>query len=326
MFAGQLWSVNTLGGFMYADNLSAKLRMAVQPMVKFRQFCDIKDAAHQGLHKGQTFHWDVYSDVSAQGTTLTETNTMPETNFTITQGTMTITEFGQAVPYTGKLEALAEHKVTEIINKVLKNDALKAFDNAAAAEFNKTALRYSMTQDTGTYALTTDGTPTQTNSAPLGTAAVAHISTLMQERNIPAYTGSDYYAIALPTVFLPLQIALEGIQQYTPQGFGMIMNSEIGRYHNVRFVTQTHIGHSGMGYVAGDWTNGLSNWALFFGEDTVAEAIAIPEEVRAKIPTDFGRSQAIAWYYLGGFGLTHDSTNGYSPVANERIVMWDSAA
>ncbi len=30
-------------------------------------------------------------------------------------------------------------------------------------------------------------------------------------------------------------------------------------------------------------------------EDTVAEAIAVPEEVRAKIPTDFGRSKGIAW-------------------------------
>ena len=311
---------------MYADNLSKKLRMALQPMVKFRQFCDIKDAAHQGLHKGQTFHWDVYSDVSSQGTTINETNTMPESNFTITQGTMTITEYGQAVPYTGKLEALAEHKVTEIIDKVLKNDAMKAFDTAAAAQFNGCALRYSVTTSTATYTLDTGGSATRINSVALGTSFVAHISSIMQERNIPAYSGNDYYSIALPTTFLPLQIALESIQQYTPQGFGMIMNGEIGRYHNVRFVNQTHITASGMGTPAGAWTNGLSGWAVFFGEDTVAEAIAIPEEIRAKIPSDYGRSQGIAWYYLGGFGLTHDSTNGYSAVANERIVMWDSAS
>ena len=30
-------------------------------------------------------------------------------------------------------------------------------------------------------------------------------------------------------------------------------------------------------------------------EDTVAEAIAIPEEMRGKIPTDFGRSKGVAW-------------------------------
>ena len=40
--AGQVWSVNTSGGYMYALNLSRQLRMAVQPIVKFRQFCDVK--------------------------------------------------------------------------------------------------------------------------------------------------------------------------------------------------------------------------------------------------------------------------------------------
>ena len=64
--AGQVWSVNTSGGYMYALNLSRELRMAVQPIVKFRQFCDIKDAAHQGLNRGDTFHWNVFSDVATQ--------------------------------------------------------------------------------------------------------------------------------------------------------------------------------------------------------------------------------------------------------------------
>ena len=43
--AGQLWVTNTLGGYMYSDNLSKVLRSAVQPLVKFRQFADVKDAA-----------------------------------------------------------------------------------------------------------------------------------------------------------------------------------------------------------------------------------------------------------------------------------------
>jgi hypothetical protein len=36
MSAGQLWAVNTIGGYMYSDKLSKELRMAVQPLVKFR--------------------------------------------------------------------------------------------------------------------------------------------------------------------------------------------------------------------------------------------------------------------------------------------------
>jgi hypothetical protein len=54
--AGQVWVTDSLGGYLYSDNLSAELRTAVQPLCRFRQFCDVKDAAHQGLGKGDTFH------------------------------------------------------------------------------------------------------------------------------------------------------------------------------------------------------------------------------------------------------------------------------
>ena len=93
---GQVWVTDSLGGLMYSDKLSRELRMAVQPMTKFRQFCDAKDATKSRnpegnmLGKGDLFTWNVYSDVGDQGGTLTETTTMPESNFTITQGTLTV--------------------------------------------------------------------------------------------------------------------------------------------------------------------------------------------------------------------------------------------
>lgn len=66
--AGQVWLTNSLGGYMYSDSLSKVLRQAVQPLCKFRQFADVKDAAVQGKGKGDTFHWNVYSDIATQGT------------------------------------------------------------------------------------------------------------------------------------------------------------------------------------------------------------------------------------------------------------------
>lgn len=41
--AGQLWAISSLGGYQYSLELSDFLRTAVQPLVKFRQFCDAKD-------------------------------------------------------------------------------------------------------------------------------------------------------------------------------------------------------------------------------------------------------------------------------------------
>ncbi len=154
---------------MYSLNLSEKLRMAVQPLTKFRQFADVKDASQQGLNKGETFHWNVFSDVETQGGVLIETDTMPESQFTITQGTLTVTEYGNSVPYAGKLDDLAEQPVTEIINKVLKHDTKKAMDAAASAQFDATPLRVVPTGGTHVSAvdLTTDGTATATNNIAL---------------------------------------------------------------------------------------------------------------------------------------------------------------
>lgn len=313
--AGQLWVTDSLGGYMYSDKLSKELRYAVQPLVKFRQFADVQDAAAQGKGEGDTFHWNVYSDVATQGTTLVETSTMPETNFTISQGTMTITEYGNSVPYSGKLDDLSEHPVKEVIHRVLKNDAKKAFDNAAYAQFNATPLRVVPTSATATDAvtLTTNGTATGTNNVALGKDHVKAIVDLMKERNIPPYINDDYMSIARPSTFRQLKNDLESIHQYVNQGFQMILNGEIGRYEGVRFVEQTNI-------ASASWSNSASDWAFFFGDDTVAEGIAIPEEMRGKIPGDFGRSKGVAWYYIGGFGIVH------TQAAQARIIKWDSAA
>lgn len=91
--AGQVWSVDSLGGYLYAKNLSKDLRYALQPTVRFRQFADVKDASMQGKKKGDTFTYDIVQDVATAGGTLVETNTIPQTQFTITQGTVSITEW-----------------------------------------------------------------------------------------------------------------------------------------------------------------------------------------------------------------------------------------
>jgi N4-gp56 family major capsid protein len=312
---------------MYSRQLSNVLRMAVQPLVKFRQFCDVRDASQQGRKKGDTFTWDVFSDVSNPGGVLTETNTMPETNFTIVQGTLTITEAGNSVPYSGKLDNLSKMPVIELIQKVLKNDAVKAFDRLAWTQFNQCLLRASSTDTvtTGsgpTVGFTTNGTASGTNSAPYLNAHAKKIVDYMKEKNTPAYIGDDYYALAWPTTLRAFKNNLETIHQYSDTGFKLIMNGEIGRYENVRYIEQTNIvkGVSTDGINGTAWANGLSDWIFFFGNDTVAEAIAVPEEMRGKIPSDYGRSKGVAWYYLGGFGIVH------TLASNCRILKWDATS
>ena len=122
---------------------------------------------------------------------------------------------------------------------------------------------------------------------------------------------------------------METLEQYTETGLGMIFAGEIGRYEGTRFIEQTFIPEGGAidsttfdPYTGtGDaWNNALSSWVFFMGADTVTEGVGIPEEIRAAIPSDYGRAKGLAWYYLGGFGIAHDDAT------NSRIVKWDSAA
>jgi len=62
--------------------------------------------------------------------------------------------------------------------------------------------------------------------------------------------------------------------------------------------------------------------AFFFGSPCVREAIVIPEEIRAKIPGDYGRSKGIAWYFLGGFKIEWGDLAADSNDA--RIIHWSS--
>ena len=329
--AGQLWSVPSEGGYMYSDELSDVIRMALQPLAKFRQLCDMEDGSDKGLHAGGSFTWNVYSNIGSQGRRLTETAPIPQSGFTVAQRSLTVWEAGNSVPYTGKLADLAKHDVVSIIDRTLKEDARKYFDIEAFLQFKNTLLRVAPTSGNSATAvtLTTNGATATTNNLALNTGHVKAIVDAMKERNIPPYAGDDYVSISHPTTLRTFKNSLESINQYTETGLTHIFNGEIGRYEGVRFIEQTFIPKGGANDsvtfdpwtgTADAWDNGLSSWAFFLGADTCTEAVCIPEEIRASIPGDFGRSKALAWYFLGGFGLAHDVA------ADSRIVMWDSAA
>ena len=315
--AGQVWSVAADGGYMYSDQLSDYLRMVLLPTVRFRQFCDADDHSSFGLNAGEKFYWNVYSKLATSGGALSENQAMPETKFTITQANGTVTEYGNSVPYTGKLDDLSLHPVKTIINQVLKIDATEVLDSAAHTQFDAASayLTVAPTDGTSTTAITVvEGAVTITNNVALGKGHVGAVVNQMKERNIPGYFDSgDYGCIARPNTYGTLESDLEGIHQYVNPGFDMIMNGEKGRYRGCRFFEQTNIASE-------SWTNSKSDAAYFFGADTVHEAIVIPEEMRGKIPQDFGRDKGVAWYYLGGFKLVH------AVAAQARIVKWDSAA
>jgi len=330
--AGQLFAVNSLGGFYYSLNLSKDLRRGVQAKSKFRQFCDVRDAWSKVTRSGQTFTWDTVPMGSRANRALVETNTIPQGSHTVYQGTLTMSERGFSVPYTEFLESMSQFSVRTPIMKVLKYDAMCDIDAVVYTEFNRTPLRIAADSSAALVSLTTNSSATVTNSVPMSNRNVRSAIDTMKDRDIPYYDGESYFAIARHNGLRGLKNDLESIHQYTETGLEMIMNGEIGRYEETRFVEQTVIPRGGatdsttfnaFTNTADAWnTSGSGDWVFFFGEDTVCEAVHTPEEIRAKNPDDYGRSKGIAWYGLLGYGITHNDSNN---IAEVRILKFDSA-
>jgi hypothetical protein len=327
------WVYNAKENFFYSLNLSRVLRHALQPKCYFRQFCTTKDPQSEGyvgLHNGSLYHWNIYGNLTGSPNDdglLQENVEVPQGNFTGKQGTLEINERGMSVPYTGLLENLSFHSIKDIVDTVLSNDAKKKIDRSAYKEFKKAPLRvapYNGT-DTTVVVLSTTGSTAITNNVALGIGHVKSIRDIMFNRDIPPHRGSDYGCVSRADVLRPFKNNLEDIRKYTPEGYQKILNGEVGKYENIIFYEQTNITPANSPTLVSNWANGKSGEAIFFGNDTVAQAVVIPEEMRAKIPSDYGRSKGMMWYSLMGYGITHPRDDA-SLSHDARIIIWDSAA
>jgi len=286
----QLFATNSLGGFFTNNQLSQQLRYKAQSLQKFRQFVDMEGAA--GANRGNKVFFDKISNISTAGGTLIETDTIPKNNYTILQGTLTMTEYGNSIPFTQKVKTLSDIQVPDTIRQVLTNDMKVVLDSAAATQFMTNDYIATIT-NTATTTFGSSGTKVATAGANMSDKNVRDIIDQLKKLFVPTRTDGLYSCVASTNSIRGLYDFFEAKAQLTT--LDPLYIGEVGRYYGCRFVEETNFLSNS------DGSNGLYGEAAFFGADAVREGVAIPEEIRVGIPTDFGRDQAIAWYALLGF-------------------------
>jgi hypothetical protein len=268
-------------------------------MYRFRQFCNVKEAF--GQRRGATAMWDRVSRITTRGGTVAETSTIPRRNFTVGQGSVVLTEYGNAIDYTLKLEELAEYRVPEIVETVLRDDQADVLDRAAGTKFMD-AKYIAVATATNSTVFTTLGSAGQTLATASGPVAAFYGPSdknwrdcidYLKKANVPRFAGGDYGVIGSVNFFRGLYDYLEATFAYTTREH--MLNGEVGRYYSCRGVEENNFMVNTLG------SGGSMGEGIFVGDDAVWEAIAVPEEIRINVPADFGRDQATAWYYLGGF-------------------------
>lgn len=312
---GQLFGTNSLGGFFTNNELSLQLRIKAQPLKRFRQFVQIKGA--KGARRGNKVYFDKLQPVSTAASTagLAETATIPETNFTINQGTLTITEYANAIAFTNQLVALSELDIDNSVVQSLMNDMAITLDSVAGKQFQSSDLTY-VTTLSNSVNVTTNGTASSTASSNLNGTTWRLICDDMRKKNIPFYDGQSYVLICsvqgLSGFFSDTQTGgFVDVTKYSETLSQYLYRGEAGRYYMGRFVEETNL----LSNAPGTTTTGGE--AIAIGFDAVMEGVAIPEELREKVPTDYGRSQGIAWYALLGFQkIWNQQTDGSERIAH----------
>ena len=167
--------------------------MQNEPSWIFRQFCDIKE--DPGKKKGDTVFYDKVLRLDTKGGTLVETATVPQASYKVVKDSVVVTEWGNSVPWTEKLETLAEFDPQDIGSKMLKSDQLEVIDSAVATQFD-TAEFVAVCSDTATTVFTTNGTATVTTTANMSDKNVRDVVDYLEKKWVPKFSDGMYRGIA----------------------------------------------------------------------------------------------------------------------------------
>lgn len=300
----QLFVTNSLGGYFTNNKLTKEVRHRSQPIQKFRQFTTPEPAA--GKKSGDKVFYNKVSNIATQGGTLTETSTIPKSSYTITQGTLTMLEYGMSIDYTEKLETLGDISTREQVIEVLSNDMAKVLDSAAAVQFQTSDYK-AVCETTASTVFSSNGVAGTGAAASMSDKNVRDIIDEMKANNFPFFDAQgNYICIGSTNAIRGLYDFFESKALQTTMA--PLAQGEVGNYYKCRFIEETN-------RLSNTLNSSTYGEAVFFGADAVRQGIAVMEEIRQKIAEDYGRDRGTAWYALLGFQKVWDfSTDGESRI------------
>lgn len=283
------------GSYMSSPKLSQQMRAQALPGYVFRQFVDKKDGL--GSNKGDSVQFTKRLRIDTAGGTLVETTTMPQNRIKVLKGTATVQEYGNGVLYTQKIETLSQFTMKTEYEKGLVDDQHLTLDSAVATEFKKAKFRAVCTATTKTgVTFTTNGTFAATSTVNCSLLNFRAIVDYAKQKQIPKMGGS-YNVIGATNFVSSIYDDLLSVAQYTDPE--KIYKDEVGKVYGARVVEDNNVLSNTIG------TGSTFGEAVLFGDEAVAEAVALPEEIRYE-STDVGRSKKLAWYALLGFSKIWD--------------------
>jgi N4-gp56 family major capsid protein len=233
-----------------------------------------------------------------------------------------VVEFGEGVEYTNLMEMLAAFKPSNSLQKALRVQMEEALDTEGAAAFmDATAVKlvYTPTSLTaGSWG--TAGAAVATATVALTFDHCAAIGDYMRDTiHIPPYEGDNYVGLSANKNIRALKQDRYWQQwhQYLQKG-DFVFKGEMGMTERIRWVeinrSQAFSNTAGNSTTLGE--------AVVFGDEAIARIEVETPHLRLdpNFQSDFGRTQAAAWYGILGFGSVWDVADD----GKAKIVRIDS--
>lgn len=309
--AGQNWTVAADGGHFANPRLSSKMRYHNTSKYIFRQFT--RPEPGYGKNRGETIDFDKVSMAATEGGEIGEFQDIPETKFTIRKDSLSVTEFGNSIPWTGKLETLSEFNPSQPVQKVILNDEHKVLDGLVATELKTSDVCYIPT-GAASQTWDVDGTPSTSGTSQFNffhlkemvdAAKTGLFGSGNQANIIPPFPDGNYVIVLSVKAARGLfdDPEYQEMAKFTyPR---KLFNGEINEItYNCRIVRNNNA--SALSETKG--SNSIGE-ALLLGDDSIVEGVALKEELRYKLAVKYGRDKGLAWYAVLGFKKPWDYTN-----------------
>jgi N4-gp56 family major capsid protein len=250
---------------------------------------------------GTTLKFAVYDNLTAATTALTETSDVtPVALGNPSQVTVTVTEYGNAVEQTEKVNLAAFSDIDTMIGDAIAYNAADTLDKlVATALTGGTVVKYGGTRTS---------TATLTASDVLSTTMLRKAQTTLLEASAQPRIGDLYTLFIHPRQAFDLRAetgsgGFVDIHKYTTENVGNLLTGTIGVLEGFQVVQTTRVPSAAEGAASATVYK-----AVAVGKEALLEANVYDVQTVIAPQIDIlRRKSALGWKYFGGWGIFRDA-------------------
>ena len=286
-------------GNLVVNAYDTYVRAALRSLPVMRSVADLRPVSM--TNPGTTLKFAVYSNLTAATTALTEASDVtPVALGNPSQVTVTVTEYGNAVEQTEKVNFAAFSDIDTMIGDAIAYNAADTLDQlVATALTGGSVVKYGGTRTS---------TATLTASDVISTTMLRKAQTALLEANAQPRVGDLYTLFIHPRQAFDLRAetgsgGFVDIHKYTTENVGNLLTGTIGVLEGFQVVQTTRVPSAAEGA-----SSATVYKAVAVGKEALLEANVYDVQTVIAPQIDIlRRKSALGWKYFGGWGIFRDA-------------------